>query len=532
MKIQTLFSTAETPQAAGLQTLFDNRVPAPPAPAKVEPVRASSSGYPSYSGASLTRMNADWIGNLLSGDQEIRNSLKRLRARCRQLHNNNDYAMRFVNLVKRNVIGQSGIQLEAQLQTDADELAEQVNEELERGWRKWGRLGNATADRRLSWVDVQNLFWESLIVDGEVFLRKITGFSGNPFGFTLQFIDPDQVDVSFNRPRKANEAGGQVQNEVRMGIEVDAFMAPLAYWVLDGHPSEGHVKRTRIDASEMQHVFMFRRGNQTRGVPWMVTAMSRMNMLGGYEEAELVGARLGACKMGFFTSKTGEEYTGAKNSSGAVEVTVEPGTFDQLPDGVDFKPWDPQHPNQNFPEFVKQMVRGMAVGLDISYASLAGDMREVNFSSIRQGVLEEREMYRTLQTFAIEHLHQPVYEAFVPAAVTRRQLMLPPAGLDEYVDPENVRWVPRGFAWVDPLKDVQTAKESRGAGMSSLSDVCSQQGKDWRDVIDQIAIENKYAKEKGVDLNFSVQKLADATPTAAPEPNAPKVPVNDGEDEQ
>ncbi|ABF42175.1 phage portal protein, lambda [Candidatus Koribacter versatilis Ellin345] len=532
MRIETLFTTPEAPRASALQTLFDNRVPAPPAPAKSEPLKASTTGYPSYAGAGLSRLNADWIGTLLSSDQEVRNSLKRLRARCRQLHNNNDYAMRFVNLVKRNAVGPNGIQLEAQLQADQDELAEQVNDELERGWRKWCRKGNPTADGKLSWVDVQNLVWESLIVDGEVFLRKIVGFPDNDFGFTLQFIDPDQVDVQFNRPRKVDSARGTVQNEVRMGIEVNEWLRPIAYWVLDGHPAEGHVKRTAIPASDMIHIHMFRRGNQTRGVPWLVTAMSRMNMLGGYEEAELTSARVGACQGGFFVSKTGEEYTGRKNKDdGSVEVSMEPGLFEQLPEGVDFKPFTPQHPNAAFPEFVKAMVRGMAVGLDISYPSLAGDLREVNFSSIRQAVLEEREMYRTLQTFAKDHLNQPVYEAWVPAAIPRKQLALPAAGIDEYVDPENLRWVGRGWTWVDPLKDVQAGKEARGSGQTTLAKLCAAQGEDWRDVIDQIAIEDDYAEKKGVILNFAVTKSADGLPAVTPDPSAPPVPVKDGDEE-
>src|SRR5690348_2187957 len=105
-------------------------------------IKASSSGYPAYQGASLTRLNADWIGSLLSSDQEIRTSLKRLRARCRQLHHNNDYAQRFVNLLKQNVVGPNGIQLEAQIPNDADELADVVNDEIEAAWRRWCKRAN------------------------------------------------------------------------------------------------------------------------------------------------------------------------------------------------------------------------------------------------------------------------------------------------------------------------------------------------------------------------------------------------------
>ena len=486
--------------------------------------RASTSGYPSYGGANLTRLNADWIGTLLSSDQEIRTSLKRLRARCRQLHNNNDYAQKFVSLVKQNVVGPGGINLEARVLTAAGEMDEKANDAIEDAWNEWCEVGNCTADQQLGFRDVLNLAWESLVVDGEVFLRKVRGIPGNPFRFALQFIDPDQVDVSFNRMRQDTPNG--VENEIRMGIEVDQWNRRVAYWVYKGHPSEGHAQKERVPASEMLHCFILRRPNQTRGVPFFVTAMSRMNMLGGYEEAELVAARMGACKMAVITSKTGEEYTGAINkTTGAVQTTLEPGTMDQLPEGMDMKPIDFQHPGNNFENFVQQMIRGMAVGLNVSYAALAGDLRQVNFSSIRQGALEERDAWRSLQAFAVEHLCKPIFEDWLLMAIASRQLELPASGdIDEFA--ENVVWQPRGWTWVDPLKDVEASIAALGAGITTLAEVCADRGKDWRDVLEQQAIEFAYAKKLGLTLNYSRPKPASigTTPEDTSDPNAPPPP--------
>lgn len=514
---------------AKLTTLFDGNIPTPP------PAKASSSGYPAYQGSNLTRLNADWIGSLLSPDQEIRSSLRRLRARCRQLHNNNDYAQRFVNLVKQNVIGPNGIQLEAALQDADGNPKDTVNTELERSWERWGKFGNTTCDGMMSFIDVLNVLVESLCVDGEVFLRKVRGYP-NDYKFALQFLDPDQVDELFNRPRIVDGQGRLVQNEVRMGVEVDEWNRRVAYWAYDGHPSEGHGRRTRIPAAEIQHLFLFRRGNQTRGVPFFITAMTRMNMLGGYEEAELVAARVAACKMAFLVSKTGDEYGGQPNSTanGAKSITVEPATFEQLPAGIEPKVVDWQHPSQNFPEFTKSMIRGMAVGLNVSYASLAGDLREVNFSSIRQGVLDEREAWRALQTFAVDHFCQPCYEAWLAPALASRQLRLPAAGAADYLD--GVTWQTRGWTWVDPLKDITAAVVARGAGISTLAEIGAQQGKDWRDTIDQIAKENAYAKQRGVELDFSRPKPQSVGAKPEETPGQPTDPApnetEDGENSQ
>ena len=42
----------------------------------------------------------------------------------------------------------------------------------------------------------------------------------------------------------------------------------------------------------------------------MAAALTRLKMLDGYEEAELVAARTAASKMGFFTSPDGDGYSG------------------------------------------------------------------------------------------------------------------------------------------------------------------------------------------------------------------------------
>jgi lambda family phage portal protein len=496
------------------------------------PMRASSSGYPAYQGAGLTRLNSDWIGSLLSSDQEIRTSQKRLRARCRQLYNNNDYAQRFVSVIQQNVVGANGIHLEAQVASESDDLATETNEEIERVWEDWCRLGNCTVDGEMSFLDVLNLAVSTLVVEGECFLRKVRGFSGNKFNFALQFIDPDQIDVQHNSARQVGPDGKVQQNEIRMGVEVDQWNRRVAYWLYEGHPSEGKMRRVRIPASEMVHVFLFRRSGQTRGVPWMHTAMTRLNMLGGYEEAELVAARLGACKMGFIQTEHPDDYAGPINANtGAIEPVMEPGTLEKIPAGMTVNAINWDHPNAGFGEFVKVMLRGASVGLGISYHSFTGDLADVNYSSIRQGVLDERDRFRTLQTFAIDHLCQPIFESFLPVAVAAGEAKLPPAGLEEYL--QAIRWQPRGFTWVDPLKDIEAAITARGAGLETLAEICARQGKDWREVIDQIAVEDKYAKDKGVVLNFSRPKAASigAEPEAVPAPGGPKQPVKQGADE-
>jgi lambda family phage portal protein len=456
----------------------------------------------SFAGASINRLNADWAFSILSADLEIRNSLRMMRARSRQLVHDNDYAQNFIGLVKRNVNGPAGIGMRSAIDETELANAEKLNREIERRWKKFCE-SKITTCGRMSAVDFTNLCLEALVTDGELFIRRLKGF-GNDFKYAVELIDPDRVPVDYNRRREVR-LDGTVVNEIRMGVEVDQWRRPVAYHILAGHPTEGAARYDVIPAWQVEHVYIFRRIDQSRGVPFMHSAMSRMNMLGKYEEAEAVAARLAACKMAAIVSKTGDEYPGPRdpNKGGAIEVTVEPGTMFQLPSGNEVQPIDWNHPNAAFSEFVRAMLRGMAVGLGASYASLTGDLREVNYSSIRQGALDERDAWRVMQTFAIRHIYAPIFADWLGMAQLVGVLDLPavPAGdPDFYLD--RVSWRPRGWTWIDPYKESQSNIQSVRACFTTLADVAAERGLDWKDIIDQRARENAYALQKGVTIDF------------------------------
>ena len=63
--------------------------------------------------------------------------------------------------------------------------------------------------------------------------------------------------------------------------------------------------------------------------------MTSLKMLNGYLEAELVSARVGASKMGFFVGSGDEDYVGEEyENEYAPIMNAEAGTFEQLPNGT------------------------------------------------------------------------------------------------------------------------------------------------------------------------------------------------------
>ena len=189
-----------------------------------------------YEAAIINRLTSDWLNSCTSADAELYRDLKRLRSRSRDLCINNDYARRFLKRTSTNVIGSSGIGLQIRASDESGNLLGIINSEILQQFNAWGKLGVCSVDGKLSWIDCQRLFLESVARDGEIIVRLVSGFD-NPFGFALQFIEADHLDESLNEQL----ADGSY---ICMGIEFNKWNRPVAYYLHQSHPGEffGHSK--------------------------------------------------------------------------------------------------------------------------------------------------------------------------------------------------------------------------------------------------------------------------------------------------
>ena len=454
-----------------------------------------------FHGADTGRLFSDFVASSRSADSEIKPSLRVLRDRCREISRNHPYAKRYLQIMSTNVVGANGVRIQVRKRNDDNSLDSVGNRIIEQAWQAWGRAGFCTVDGRVSWVQAQRLFMETLARDGEVLIQKIKNPAGNPFGFSLKFLEADYLDEGYDA--RLNNG-----NEVRMGVELDKRTGkPLNYYLFEDHPhhDQGYGSRTKrhhkiVPASEIIHCYLQDRAGQTRGVPWMSNVLSRLKMLDGYEEATLVNARVAASKMGFFVSPEGDGFVGDDYDGAAPILNAEPATFSQLPAGMSFQAFDPQNPTDSFAEFEKGILRGIASGLGVSYVSLANNLEGVSYSSIRQGTIEDRDHFKMVQQFMIDQFIDPIYRAWLEMAITVGRVSLPMGKYDLFAD--QVIYRPRGFAWVDPAKEINASVTALNNGIVSLQDVHSQYGRDTEEIFEQINRESELADRYGIDTAF------------------------------
>lgn len=448
----------------------------------------------SYEAARLNRLANDFVASATGVNRELYQGLRVMRARSRDLARNNPHFKRFLQLLADNVIGHSGIRLQAQVR-EAGELDAPLPGIIEAAWKEWGLAATASASGKLCWLDLQKLAVRLVARDGEALFRKLPARNG--WGFTLQNVDVNWLDERHN---EALPNG----NRVMMGIEVDDCYCPQAYWLTPPYYDSYYPalrpgalqQRVRVPAAEILHLFACDEGEeQVRGVPALHAIALKLHREAKYEEAELIAACVEACKMMVATPPA--DWEGGDALPDTLPDEVAPGQILINNPGWTTEIFDPKRPTGNYAEFTDAVLYSAAAGLGVSHASLTGNLSQVNYSSIRWGGLQERDFWRGWQAWMGAHFNAEVFRAWLDAAFLSGRL--------EGVRFQDLRrltanWYPRGWAWVDPQKEIAADVLAVNNGLDTRTRVVAERGEDFADVVAELRREKELAAAAGLDF--------------------------------
>ena len=482
-----------------------------------------------YGGASVDRLTNDWSAMNTSADSEILTSLRILRSRSRQLVRDNEYAKHAVRVITNNVVG-NGIGMQAQVVSAGGKLQTKVNDGIESAWTKWAEKATCHVAGMLSFAEIERYAITQLVTAGEVIFRKIRQpFGGGKIPLSLEVMEADLLLDNWQTARAPNG------NAIRMGVEIDEWHRPVAYWFSPKHPGDYQFtsfepsRFIRVPAEDIIHLYTIDRWPQTRGEPWFHAALKTLHNVAGYEDAEIVKARASANIVGFIRSPEPLAADGTVN--GRKVLDTEPGTWQTLLPGEDVAGFAPNTPNPAVDPFLRYMLRKMAVGIGVSYESLSRDYSQSNYSGSRMGLLDDRDLYRMVQGFICRNLRQNIHREFLDAAVLVGAVKLGP---DYYSNPEKyqaVRYKPRGWSWIDPAKEVSAFKTAVRCGFMTLGDVIAQTSpdSDFEDTFKRREQELDMADEMGLVFDTNPAQVNEkGQEQAGPVPDDANTPAPEG----
>lgn len=433
-----------------------------------------------YDSAGSGRRLQRWTTSQGSMNSMLLGDLETLQNRSRDVVRNNPYAANILDVLTANAVG-TGIKPQS-LSTQKDAV--------DALWLEW--TDEADWDGQHDFYGLQSLILRSVVETGECFVRFKINRKNKTVPLQLQVLESEFLDNTTTWLPNGNRIVG--------GVELDSQGRRLAYHLYKHYPGDEGFEaqeKVRIGTKDLLHVFKPLRPGQVRGEPWLARVLLKLHELDQYDDAELVRKKTSAMFAGFITrldpelSMVGE---GEANEQGQAFAGLEPGTMQFLEPGEDVKFSAPSDVGGTYEAFMRQQLRSIAVGMGITYEQLTGDLSSVNYSSMRAGLVEFRRRIGMVQHHLLVYqLCRPVWNRWFELAQLTNKL--------PFEATPDVKWIPQGFEWVDPLKDLNSQILAIQNGLKSRAEVVSELGYDVEEIDQEIAADCE--RERALGLNFS-----------------------------
>lgn len=308
------------------------------------------------------------------------------------------------------------------------------------------------------------------------------------------------------------------------GIEYDELGNPVLYHFLKYHPGETSLGTFRVEefdnipADLVLHYYEQDRFNQLHGIPELTASLPLFANMRRYTLATITAAEVAAMISGVMrtTGTTGAEATAVEDFS--LHDLVR-GSLLTLPEGHDAHQFKPEQPTTTYPDFKREILNETGRSVNAPLNIVSGNSSGYNFSSGRldhlpyqRAIAIEREEVRTI-------VLDPVFAAWAKEAVMEPDYL---PGLPDFEE-WSWTWNWDGFDSIDPVKDAQADDLRLKNGTLTFKEVFAYYGQDDQEQLDQLELEVKEFKRRGL-----VHPLDSAAMAAK---NAPAQPAEREEDE-
>lgn len=504
----------------------------------VQPEREMAFGGGLEGAERTSRETASWRPSLGSPDQAINTIKEEADARSRDMVLNDGFSQGGVALHKDSIVG-------AQYRLNAKpdwrvlgataEWAEEFSVAAESRFNLaaesedcWFDAGGA-----LTFTGMIRLIVGAFVYTGEVLATAEWIKDGRPFNTAIQLVSPDRL---------SNPDGISDTRTLRRGVLKNKRGRPLGYYIRQGHPQEWYDNSSLLwnyvpaakpwGRKQVIHIIEPQQIDQTRGISEMVAALKHARMTKKFSEitlqnavinasyaaaieselpsAELVTAMGGgdegyqkalAQYLGMLTDYLGD----AENVQidGAKIPTFFPGTKLAL------KPMGT--PGGVGSDFEASLIRKIAASLNVSYEELSRDIGRASYSGLKAAMAMTGRAMGARKKMVADRFAQNIYALWVEEEIAAKNLPLPPGRnrTDFYRGKGMAKaaytraaFVGSGRGQIDELKETQAAMLRVKAGLSTYEEECAKLGKDWREVFEQLARENRMIEDLNIPVNL------------------------------
>jgi lambda family phage portal protein len=314
-------------------------------------------------------------------------------------------------------------------------------------------------------------------------------------------VEVDELDSDTMTPHNSG-------NKVVGGIEYNKWNKPVGYFIrqydLDGFTITEPIW---VKADDVIFYFSKKRPSQIREMSDMAPTITRIRDVNEFMMSISVKQRIEACLSVFIKKSI---PTGGIGRSGAGAASAErtsydgkmlsPGMIKELNAGDEVQVVNPSGQAADATSFTKLQQRLIGAGQGISYEAMSRDMSESNYSSARQGIIED-DLTCSAERELLAEVMDEIYETFVISAVLAGKLDIPKfweeGEKERYLSHD---WIKAPKPWIDPVKESTANRTALETGQKTFKEIAGENGKDWRQQLDDMAEVIEYASGLGIDL--------------------------------
>lgn len=425
-----------------------------------------------------TRKKRKDLGGTADG-QLTENALYGLREIHRDLCRNNPLIK---GLLKTECNGAIGKGPSIQARTDDDGW----NKAAEELWKE--EMINQTCDvtGRFNFDKFLAMIYLGYRRDGDIFSLFVED--------KLQGIEGDCIGTPIGM-------GNQNLFEVINGIAYDKKTKRVIGYYIGSPDKYGNIQNSSYDKYEddtVSHIFNPDRFSQSRGEPALTASINFIDTLDGYIDASLVAAKINACFSVYIKQNNmpdmnmlPEYFDTTKSPQGPPKEKMEPGIITRLQPGEDVIGVGQTHPGPMFDPFVMRMLMLIGRPLCMPLALIALDFSGATFMNIRLAYQEARDNWRCEQENVIKPFVMRVWKWKINQWVQRKEL----TNRNDMFRHEILchRW-----PYVDPYKEALADEQQLQNCTTTRNKICSQQGDEFQDIIEQLKKERELLDEAGL----------------------------------
>jgi len=472
-----------------------------------------------YEGATQGRRGNGWNAPGGGPNNALNGNLPTLRNRSRAAYRNNPWLSLGIDKLVSNEVG-TGITARSLAE---DETFRQAANAL---WAK--SVEEFDPEGVLNFYGMQTQASRARNVSGEVFIRRRRRRLSDGLAVPVQIQILESEFVPADKSERLPNG-----NIIVAGIEFNRKGKRVAYHMYTDHPADRSSfdnRLIRVPASDVIHHYLPTRPGQVRGEPVTVQSLLKAHTFDSYDDAELVRKQTRAPFTGFLYR---EQYSDADYQydpisgdpitveTGAVpEIDAQPGNILTGLPGEKLDLFSGDDTGQGYADFMRQQLLAIAAGAGIPYEILTGDWSKVNDRLVRAILNDFHRSIEAMQDqLMIFQVCRGVWGWWMNSAVLSGALTAPhyATDRDSYIKHE---WRPQGWAYVNPVQDVQAKLEAIAGGLTSRDAEVAKTGWDAEDIDKQNAEAEKRRRDAyesvGLDPSLLDPKQKQASPPGEP----------------